>query len=58
MDKIWSEFKWLITTVIVLLVLCVIALVVLKCTGVIGGKDAAITLNHNADIAAQAVQKA
>lgn len=36
MGEIWSEFKWLITTGIVLFVLAIIAIIVLRCTGVIG----------------------
>jgi ABC-type transport system involved in cytochrome bd biosynthesis fused ATPase/permease subunit len=36
MENIWSEFKWLITTGIVLFVLAIIAVIVLRCTGVIG----------------------
>lgn len=36
MERIWSEFKWLITTGIVLFVLAIIAVIVLRCTGVIG----------------------
>lgn len=36
MENIWSEFKWLITTGIVLFVLAIIAIIVLRCTGVIG----------------------
>lgn len=36
MEGIWSEFKWLITTGIVLFVLAIIAIIVLRCTGVIG----------------------
>lgn len=36
MENVWSEFKWLITTGIVLFVLAIIAVIVLRCTGVIG----------------------
>lgn len=36
MSEIWNEFKWLITTLMVLIVLAIIALIVLRCTGVIG----------------------
>lgn len=40
MESIWSEFKWLITTGIVLFVLAIIAVIVLRCTGVIGPNGA------------------
>lgn len=43
MDKIWSEFKWLIGAIIAILIIALIAIIVLKCTGVIG-KDGKIAM--------------
>jgi hypothetical protein len=43
MDKIWSEFKWLIGAIIAILIIALIAVIVLKCTGVIG-KDGKVAM--------------